>query len=61
MKYKVLKRVDKWNWEVGDIVFIQGEVAPTDNLKVYEGAEPHKHVLIVADPVKVGITSITPH
>lgn len=59
--YRVLKDVDEKGWKKDDIVKITGNVAKetleggwlekvADNL-------PHKHVLIVVDPIKLGLVA----
>lgn len=56
-KYRVLKDVDSQGWKAGDLVMIHGtvgkETLERGVLERYDGDEEHKHVIVVADPVKV--------
>lgn len=59
--YRVLKEVTQYNWKEGEIVKIVGKVSFETLEKGYlEKVEPnvkHKHVLVVADPARVGVTN----
>ena len=54
-KYQVTKKVENKQWEVGDIVEVSGKTsstfAPRDVLVPYTGDEPHKHILVVVEPI----------
>lgn len=56
-KYSVLKQFDERKWEVGDIVLTDDrsaqELTEQGFIEMYEGEEPHKHIAITVDPVKL--------
>ncbi len=60
-KYKVLKAVEQRSWEIGDIVNMDdvsaSKLLESNIVEVYEGDEPHKHVAITVDPVKLSATA----
>lgn len=57
--YRVLKRVESQNWNAGDIVKIHGKVSietlQNGILEAYNGDKPVQHVIVVVDPIKVGV------
>lgn len=58
-KYKVLKDVEKQGWKTGDVVQIIGKVSQetlTNGFLVQVSDDtPHKHVLVVVDPIAAGL------
>lgn len=59
-KYEVLKDIPDRGWKTGDVVSIVGKVSfdtlSNGWLKLVDKSKPHKHVLIVADPIQMGVT-----
>lgn len=55
--YKVLQNVEQRSWEIGDIVSMDDRSASklleNNIVENYEGSEPHKHVAITVDSVKL--------
>lgn len=58
-KFTILKAVEKWSWLPGEILEMEGDpswMIENGYLEPYEGNEPNKHVIVVVDPVSVGLT-----
>lgn len=59
VKYKVLKDIPEKGWEKGDVVQITGKVSKEtlENgfLEQVDDKTPHKHVLVVVDPIATGL------
>ena len=55
-KFKLLKDVPSKGWKKGDVVQTNGKIAKDDvTFEWVADNVPHQHVLVVVDPIKVGL------